>query len=145
TLATRDFHVLDAQGGDEANSITARSATVVNAGAGDDVISLTAENQVDSFFVPDLKAFFATRDWRSDLAAKALVDGFSPSAAQYRSLAAHLALAARNSEEKRLIDRSTLLGGFVDAGAGDDIVTGSDAKDTIAGGNGADTLDGGGG
>ena len=145
TLRNEDFHVPDVLAGDEANSITAYSATVVNAGGGDDVISLASENQFVNPFAPDFKALFATRDWRSNVAADQLFDRFSPSASQYRYLAAHKPVSERNSEEARLADRGDLVGGFVDAGASDDLVTGSDAKDTIAGGDGADTLDGGAG
>jgi Ca2+-binding RTX toxin-like protein len=141
TTVDEAYHVPDAVGGDESNAVIAASSTLVEAGDGNDFVSLRSMPQNSQ----DLSAFFAGRDWRSGIAADSLVDRFSPSHSQYRYLAAHKPMSARNGEEERLADPAGRLGSFVDAGAGDDQVSGNEAKDTIAGGDGADTIDGGGG
>jgi Ca2+-binding RTX toxin-like protein len=103
--------VTDIVGGPESSVLTVEDASVIEAGDGDDQITLGAG------------FFFAGPDWE-----RALNPNFVPTFVS--PFATHQGQRKQN------------LGGFVDAGAGSDTITGSFGQDTIAGGTGSDEMDG---
>ncbi|MEW5865213.1 MAG: hypothetical protein AB1773_16710, partial [Pseudomonadota bacterium] len=116
----------DLSAGDSANVITAQDASLVEAGAGDDSVAM------------GVGYFFAGPDWERALDLSGLRDPDSPSEAQARYFAA----IEPSLQPTFFGERENSLGGFTDAGAGNDTVNGSTGQDTIVGAEGDDALDG---
>jgi trimeric autotransporter adhesin len=139
--------VTDVSAGAASNNIQVHSASVVEAGAGDDTITLSVNDAFGGLFGRDMPSFFAGRDWRANFTfdANGAEAFFSPSDSKNRYVTAIKRFDLRNSRDDSFADRENFLGGFADGGAGDDAIHGSAGQDVVTGGDGNDTIDGGGG
>lgn len=129
----------DVTAGPSANSIFVSGPSLVEAAAGDDVITLTAGSNV--LYSVDVSNFFPAQDWRALVDLRSAVTPYSASAAQSRYVGSHAAALARLWGPNASHDN--VLGGFADGGEGNDTLIGSDGDDVLVGGDGRDALDGG--
>ena len=126
TTYDQKLTVTDFTADSSASTISVADASVVDAGAGDDVLNLNAGY------------FFVGPDWEGSLGLESQIDPYADSAAQDRFQNA----VTPSYMVAYFGQRENTLGAFVDAGAGNDTVNGSVGQDTIAGGDGNDVLDG---
>src|SRR3954469_12888668 len=143
-IATRidgQIHLTDVVAGPSANSISASGPSVVEAGAGNDAITLTAGSSFRGSV--DVSNFFPAQDWRGQVDLHSALTPYSASGAQSRYLASHTSALAKLSDPNR--GQENVLGGLADGGEGDDTLIGSVGDDVLFGGEGSDLLEGGGG
>ena len=135
--------VADVMAGGASNSILVHGPLLVEGAGGDDTIALSVEGLFSG--LDNAANYFPAQDWRAGVNLDSLVDPLSTSDAQRRYVYAHTPVTERSSADEFLVGHANVLGGFADAGSGNDVVSGSEGQDTILGGDGNDTIDGAGG
>ena len=134
----------DASSSEGPREIVAQTS-LVRAGGGDDSITFDLGTAPSNFNSSVGEQYFRLRDWRSDVMLQSAHDLRSPWHAVSRYVLAHTPtdqLPGGFFNLWLLGDQQSYLGGFVDAGGGDDFVTGSSGEDVFIGGDGNDDIDG---